>query len=408
MDKQNTQRAVSLGVLGLSVGYILYSIWNKKNSSKSSSGNSSSASGKNDNTVKKSTSLQNLNNLAVDTTKPPTFSFEYFPPKTPAGVKTLYKRWFSMIKQGPEFIDVTWGAGGSTSDLTLKMCGDFTALFPDVEVNMHLTCTNITPEKVKDALTAAKGLGIRNITALRGDPPAGQEKWESIEGGFECALDLVKHIRKEHGDYFGIAVAGYPEGHPDIIKEVTDIEKLSATEKKRLVSREGKYYVCSDADFQDSLNYLKAKVNAGANCIISQLFFDEQCFIDFVDACRAAGINVPILPGIMPISKFAGFWRMTGFCKTRIPADMLAQLEAVKDDDKKTKELGIKLVADMAKKVWSSGRVKSLHFYTLNQTEAVYAIMKELKIAFVDTKAAEFEKERSAKFATIETMLKAK
>merc|ERR1712226_756741 len=126
------------------------------------------------------------------------------------------------------------GAGGSTSDLTMAMSTNWKKLF-GVEVNMHLTCTNITASSVKQALVEAKENGITSIVALRGDPPQGEEKWKSVEGGFNCALDLVKFIRKEHGDHFSLSVAGYPEGHPDAIKEVADESKLNESEKSRVI-----------------------------------------------------------------------------------------------------------------------------------------------------------------------------
>lgn len=391
--------AVTAAVLGCS--YLVYRLCSTPSKSSGAAGGNNGGK-----TIKRSTSLQSLQGSEIDTTKPPHYSFEFFPPKTSAGVKALYRRMWGLVKQRPEFIDVTWGAGGSTSDLTLQICGDFTRLFPDVEVNMHLTCTNITPEKVREALEAAKALGIRNITALRGDPPAGQDKWTSTEGGFECARDLVKHIRLQYGDYFGIAVAAYPEGHPDIIKKVTDLSKLSETELARLVTRDGENFVCSDEDFEKSIGYLKEKVTAGANCIISQLFYDVDCFVQFVDTCRAAGIKVPILPGIMPITNYGSFMRMTGFCKTRIPAEFLKQMEAVKDDEKAFKELGVNIVSGVAQRVWHSGRVPSLHFYTLNKEEATYAIMRNLDIPVIETSTEAMKAQREKFMPKIEAALK--
>lgn len=136
-------------------------------------------------------------------------------------------------------------------------------------------------EKITEALKGCKEAGIRNIVALRGDPPRGQEKWEATEGGFSCALDLVKHIRKEYGDYFCLAVAGYPEGHPNMIHKVEDESALTATEKARAVAMPDGLHVCSDADFAKEMEYLKAKVDAGADLIITQMFFDETVFIAF-------------------------------------------------------------------------------------------------------------------------------
>jgi len=152
-------------------------------------------------------------------TSHPCISFEYFPPKTPEGVEKLHKCIEVMAQQDPLFMDMTWGAGGATSDLTLDISAKSQARH-NVMVNMHLTCTNQVKEKCDFGLNGAKAAGICNIVALRGDPPKGQEKWEVTEGGFACALDLVKYTRQNYGDYFSLQVSGYPEGHPDVIKKV--------------------------------------------------------------------------------------------------------------------------------------------------------------------------------------------
>lgn len=168
----------------------------------------------------------------------------------------------------PAFTDMTWGAGGSTADLSLQL-----ALYAHNTghcSNMHLTCTNITnftgdpKQAVQDALQAAYDGGLRNIVALRGDPPAGEEEWKVTEGGFSCALDLVVFIREKFGNQFGISVAGYPEGHPNAISEVTDIGTLTEGEKTRASSFDGKTYCCLDADYAKEMDYLKKKVDAGA------------------------------------------------------------------------------------------------------------------------------------------------
>lgn len=164
-------------------------------------------------------------------TSQPFISFEYFPPKTPEGVEKLHKTISIMAKQSPLFMDFTWGAGGTTSDLTLDL-SITSQKRHELMVNMHLTCTNQTKEVCDHGIKTAKEGGIRNIVALRGDPPVGQEKWEVTEGGFACALDLVKYIRKVSGDHFGIQVSGYPEGHPDNIKKVSSLGRpMSETEK---------------------------------------------------------------------------------------------------------------------------------------------------------------------------------
>ena len=155
-----------------------------------------------------------------------------------------------------------------------------------MEANMHLTCTNQTVELTQSGLERAKAAGIRNIVALRGDPPRGQEKWEATDGGFACALDLIKYIRKTHGDYFCVSCAGYPEGHPDRIKPVADLGRaMSASEASRVVTAEdGTQLVCNDEDYAIELVYLKEKQDAGADFIITQLFYDVEHFLAFCGA----------------------------------------------------------------------------------------------------------------------------
>jgi len=319
----------------------------------------------------------------------PYVSFEYFPPKTPAGVQTLYKTLDAMAKQEPLFFDFTWGAGGSTSALTMELCSEAYKRH-GLDINMHLTCTNQDPQLCAEALAEAKRNGIRNIVALRGDPPKGQEKWEAVEGGFTCALDLVKFIRANFGDFFGIQVSGYPEGHPDVIKPVEDLGRpLTASEKKRLVVADGKEYVCSDADFERELDYLKAKIDAGGDAIITQMFFDYEVFEAFVHACRARGIKAPILPGIMLIAAHGGFTRMTGFCKSRVPADLKAKCDELKDDPEGFKAMGLQYCADLCKKILEGKLVDGLHFYTLNQSPNTFAVMDKLGLMKAQTESIE-------------------
>eukprot|EP00624_Nannochloropsis_granulata_P005380 evm.model.NODE_38069_length_12343_cov_21.077129.2 len=245
----------------------------------------------------------------------PWFSFEFYPPKTPEGVEKLYERLAKMAPYNPLFVDFTWGAGGSTAELTLELTIEARRRF-GLLANMHLTCTNMPTEKVTEALAKAKEAGITNILALRGDPPLGQERWEPVEGGFCSALDLVTYIRKNYDTFFSVGVAGYPEGHPNRISQVAGLEGLSEAERGRVaVEREEDgtvtgYFVCKDKDFVQEIEYLKQKVEAGADFVITQMFFDSEVYVAFVEACRAAGIHVPIIPGIMCINTVGGFKRM--------------------------------------------------------------------------------------------------
>ena len=244
----------------------------------------------------------------------------------------------------PLFVDITWGAGGSTSDLTLDICKNTQSYFC-LETQMHLTCTNMNQVIIINALEEAKNNGIRNILALRGDPPVG-ENWEAADENFKYALDLVKFIRKKYGDYFGICVAGYPEGHPD-------------------------------GEYNQDLIYLKQKVDAGADFIITQLFYDVDIFLNFVDDCRKIGIKCPILPGILPIINYNNFKRMTGFCKVKVPQGILDDLNEIKDNDEEIAEYGVELCVKMCEKIISKG-IKGIHLYTLNRVDSCAKILSKL------------------------------
>ncbi|XP_077239202.1 putative methylenetetrahydrofolate reductase (NADH) [Tasmannia lanceolata] len=282
------------------------------------------------------------------------FSFEFFPPKTEDGVDNLFERMDRMVSHNPSFCDITWGAGGSTADLTLDISNKMQNMIC-VETMMHLTCTNMPVEKINHALDTIKSNGIQNVLALRGDPPHGQDKFVQVAGGFACALDLVQHMRAKYGDYFGITVAGYPEAHPDMIQgEGATLEA-----------------------YQNDLAYLKRKVDAGADLIITQLFYDTDVFLKFVNDCRQIGITCPIVPGIMPINNYKGFLRMTGFCKTRVPSDIMAALEPIKDNEEAVKAYGIHLGTEMCKKILAHG-IKTVHLYTLNMEKSALAILKNL------------------------------
>ncbi|XP_061353076.1 methylenetetrahydrofolate reductase (NADH) 2-like [Gastrolobium bilobum] len=283
------------------------------------------------------------------------FSFEFFPPKTEDGVDNLFERMDRMVAHNPSFCDITWGAGGSTADLTLEIANKMQNIVC-VETMMHLTCTNMPVEKIDHALQTIKSNGLQNVLALRGDPPHGQDKFVQTEGGFACARDLVKHIRDQYGDYFGITIAGYPEAHPDVIGS----DGLAPVE-----------------GYQNDLAYLKSKVDAGADLIVTQLFYDTDIFLKFVNDCRQIGITCPIVPGIMPINNYKGFFRMTGFCKTKIPAEIIAALEPIKDNEEAVKSYGIHLGTEMCKKILAHG-IKTLHIYTLNMEKSALGILMNL------------------------------
>lgn len=282
-------------------------------------------------------------------------SFEYFPPKTDAGDAALIEKLPAFKAQKPVFVDFTWGAGGTTSEKTTKLC--CIAQEHGLIVNMHLTCTNMDEGKVKEALDFCKANDIRNILALRGDPPAGQE-WKASAEGFSCALDLVKYIRANYGDFFSVGVAGYPEGHPNAIGD-GDLITAENAEKE--------------------MAYLKEKIDAGAEYIITQLFYDVDIFLNWVQACKKCGINVPIIPGIMISGGHGGYKRMTTLCKTYVPKQIAAKFEELKEKDDDFKAYGVELAVEIIKKVRESGIVHA-HFYTLNQTFLTFECMKKLGI----------------------------
>eukprot|EP00921_Rhytidocystis_pertsovi_P021460 GHVQ01034260.1.p1 GENE.GHVQ01034260.1~~GHVQ01034260.1.p1 ORF type:complete len:528 (+),score=29.25 GHVQ01034260.1:450-2033(+) len=276
------------------------------------------------------------------------FSLEFFPPRTEMGELNLYDRFDRFAALNPMWIDVTWAAGGSTAEKTLEICAN-AIKFHGLDPLMHLTCTNMPLDLIDRALKDCMEAGITNILALRGDPPADQEKWTAVDGGFNYAIDLVKHIKKEHGDYFCVAVAGYPEGH------------LESTSK------------------EDDLQRLKDKVDAGADFIITQLFYDLTEFYDFVTNARALGITCPIIPGIMPIQSYAGFKKMTGLCNTKVPPDILEALENVKGDDQLVKDYGVQHGIEICQDLIRHG-VEGLHFYTLNLEVSVMRMIEGLHL----------------------------
>jgi len=285
----------------------------------------------------------------------------------------------------PVFSDITWGAGGSTSDLSMEL-----AIYLQQTghcANLHMTCTNIAGSEdpvadIKSALDTALRNNVTNIVALRGDPPAGETEWKTAEGGFSCALDLVKFIRAEFGNQFGISVAGYPEGHPVAISEVADPASMTDTEKARCSTRDGKTFTCLDADYAKEMAYLKQKVDAGADFIITQMFFDTNVYHQFVKDCRQIGITCPIVPGLMCINAYAGFCKMTGFCKSRVPVELQSKMDALKDDADAIKQFGIDYGATMCRALLEGGDepAPALHFYTLNLEKVVYGVLEQLNL----------------------------
>ncbi|KIW55623.1 methylenetetrahydrofolate reductase [Exophiala xenobiotica] len=278
----------------------------------------------------------------------PTFSFEFFPPKTAQGVQNLYDRMDRMHDLGPAFIDITWGAGGRNSQLTCEMVNAAQTHY-GLETCMHLTCTDMEKLQIDQALRLAYKAGCSNILALRGDPPRDKEKWEAKDEGFKHAKDLVKYIKTGYGDAFDIGVAGYAEGCDD------------------------------NRDVDVLIDHLKEKVDAGASFVITQMFYDVDIFLDWVKKCRDRGINVPIIPGIMPISTYASFIRRAEWTKCNVPSEWYKALEPVKNDDAAVRGVGKDLIVQMCRKLLDAG-ILHLHFYTMNLAQATRMILEELSL----------------------------
>jgi len=276
----------------------------------------------------------------------PFFSFEYFPPKTESGLHNLYARLDRMAGLEPCFIDITWGAGGSTSDTTLQLSQDAQTFF-GLDVMMHITCAGMTEQRLRFALDKAKDRGIRNIMALRGDTPR-QESEESASF-LSSSVDLIRWIKSNYGDSFGIGVGGYPEGHPE-------------AKSKR-----------------DCVNFLKQKVDAGADFIVTQLFFDLDEYRDFLQLCAEAGITCPIIPGILPIISYDRFQKFTEFTGIKVPNRIKKALEPIKSDDEKVRAFGVDLCASMCRELFEIG-APGLHFYTLNLESSVTEILQEINL----------------------------
>lgn len=276
----------------------------------------------------------------------PSISFEFFPPKTDEAAEALYASAASLEALGPSFVSVTYGAGGSTRertrDLVLRLRRE-----TSLTTVPHLTCVGSTRDEIGEVLqTYAEG-GIENVLALRGDPP-GAGRFEATPGGFGYAGDLVAFIRK-HFPTLGIGVAGYPEGHPETTDKLADID------------------------------HLKAKVDAGADVVITQLFFDNRDFYDFVERCELAGIRVPIVAGIMPIQSISGVKRMAGLSGARLPAPLLRALKRAGEDAQAVASVGAHWATEQCRDLLDR-RVRGLHFYTLNKSAATRRIYESLGI----------------------------
>lgn len=274
-------------------------------------------------------------------------SIEIFPPKTSDGDTALRRNLQTLVEYDPSFVSCTYGAGGSTRDRTLQWCREIQADFRRTAMT-HFTCVGSTRDELLSWLDQAVAEGIHNVMALRGDPPAGQEAFKTVEGGLSNANQLVELIRQTHPE-LGIGVAGYPEKH----QEAPSL----------------------DIDLQ----HLKCKVDAGADAVFTQLFFVNDNFFAFRDRCDEQGIRIPIVPGIMPITDFARIKRITSMCGTVFPQGLATRLEAVQDDPQAQFEIGVEYAIQQCEELRSAG-VPGIHFYALNKSDACQRILDAMHL----------------------------
>jgi methylenetetrahydrofolate reductase (NADPH) len=275
-----------------------------------------------------------------------TVSFEFFPPKSDEGFEDLFRTIEALRPLEPNYVSVTYGAGGSTRrktvDLVTRIKNEI-----GIEAMAHLTCVGSTREEIAEVLTTLVQGGIQNVLPLRGDPPKGETAFKPTCGGFAYANELVEYIRSGNQP-FCLAAACYPEKHPDASSSESDLENL------------------------------KRKVDAGVDFLITNLFFHNDDFYRFRDRAVAAGIRVPIVAGIMPIRNVKGIKRFTQLCGASIPDPLLLKIEAVEDDDEAVAQIGMHHAVRQCEELLAHG-VAGLHFYTLNRSTATRAIVQEIK-----------------------------
>lgn len=274
----------------------------------------------------------------------PVFSFEFFPPKTDEGVEKLYARIEHLAELAPAFVSVTYGAGGSTRDRTVEIAAHIKHHI-GLETMAHLTCLGHKREELANTLVALERAGIENVLALRGDPPLDGVQAPS---DFKYANELIEFVREGHE--FCIGGAAYPEGHIEA------------------------------SDLDSDLMYLEGKVNSGAAFLITQLFFDNSAYFDFMRRVRARGISVPILPGIMPITNVAQLEKFTSMCGAKIPRTLMEKLEKVRGDEQAVTAVGIEWAIRQCRELLALG-APGIHFYTINRSLSTRVVCMSLQYA---------------------------
>jgi methylenetetrahydrofolate reductase (NADPH) len=280
-----------------------------------------------------------------------TISFEFFPPKTAEGEKKLFQTVAELKNLAPSFVSVTYGAMGNTQANTLRIVEEI-KYWIGLEVAAHLTCVAHNRSEIEMILTMLHEKGIQNIVALRGDPPQGETKFTPPRNGFRYAAELVRFIRRhpKFGSAFSLSVAGYPEGHPE----------------------------CKDK--QKDLEHLKRKVDEGADVVVTQLFFDNHYYFDFVNRARKIGITVPIVPGIMPVTHGPQIEKFSKMCGAEIPSTIHEAITRFGEDQAAITAFGIEYATRQCEELLRNG-VPGLHFYTLNQSLATRQIFTNLHLA---------------------------
>jgi methylenetetrahydrofolate reductase (NADPH) len=285
----------------------------------------------------------------------PVFSFEFFPPKTDEGQRTLEETLEVLKDDQPDYVSVTYGAGGATRNRTVEITKTIKQDL-GIEAMAHLSCVGEPAERLVEILDEIESAGIENVLALRGDPPRGSTEWRPHPGGLSYSVELIRLIRER--SELCVGAACFPEIHPDA------------------------------PDRRSDLRYAREKQEAGAAFLITQLFFDNELYFDFVDEARAAGISVPIIPGIMPITNLSQIKRFTEMCGASIPDELERQLNGRADDPEAVAELGVAYATLQCSDLLARG-APGIHFYTLNRSPATRAILAALRAAHPWTRARE-------------------
>ncbi len=275
-----------------------------------------------------------------------TYTFEFFPPKTPAGIVKLYETVAELNKLGPDFVSVTYGAGGSTRGATLEICAEIQKRF-DLTTMHHFTCVGHSQAELRSILDQMKKTNIRNVLALRGDPPQGVEKGESSPDELEYCYQLCDLI-KSYGDFFSIGVAGFPEGHINCPDKETDSK------------------------------YLKIKIEHGGEFVVTQLFFDNSIYFEYLERLKKAGVNVRVLPGILPITSYQGLLKFCNICGTTIPQKIHDIFKPLDGNDEATYKAGVDFAVAQCQELLNGG-APGIHFFTLNKVNPTKDIWERVE-----------------------------